>query len=105
MISAARVKETIMRFTTASMAAIVLLAGAAAPAFAKGHLQPTDGAGQHVFGQERAHTSYIVGGDTAAIDANKNNPAGDGVAGLTDMETLEAARSTDRGSAGGKTPE
>lgn len=87
-----------MRFTTASMAAIVLLAGAAAPAFAKGHLAPT---GNHVFGQERADESYVIGGETAAPAAK----ADDGDPGLDGSEQSTAAKSVERPAAtGGKTP-
>lgn len=89
-----------MRFTTASVAAILLVAGAAAPAFGKGHLAPE---GDHVFGQERADESYIVGGETAKLDAKGTT---DSEKGLSDPSVImKVLEETDREPAGGNTPE
>lgn len=56
-----------MTRTIASAAAILLMAGTAGPAFAKGHSQPADPA--QAFGQERADETYVIGGETAAVQA------------------------------------
>lgn len=50
-----------MRHFIAPAAAALILATAAAPAFAKGHLQPADPAQE--MGQKVAHNSYFVSED------------------------------------------
>lgn len=88
-----------MKITIAAAAAIALMAGTAGTAFAKGHLAPT---GDHAFGQERADESYVIGGETAAVDAKKT----DGEPGLDGGEQSSAAQEIERPAAtGGKTPE
>jgi hypothetical protein len=81
------------------MAAIVLLAGAAAPAFAKGHLSPEDSP-QAQFGQERADESYVIGGETAAPAAK----ADDGDPGLDGSKQSDAAQAVERPAATGGKP-
>lgn len=56
-----------MKRTIASAAAVLLMAGTAGSAFAKGHSQPADPA--QAFGQENADENYIIGGETAAVQA------------------------------------
>lgn len=94
-----------MKRIAASAAAIALMAGTAGTAFAKGHLAPT---GNHAFGQERADESYVIGGETAAPDANGGNVKGTKTSetGLDGTEQSTAARTIERPAAtGGKTPE
>ena len=64
-----------MKRTTASAAAILLIAGTAGPAFAKGHSQPADPA--QAFGQLNADENYIVGGETAKVLARDETPGVD----------------------------
>ena len=56
-----------MKRIIASAVAILLMAGTAGPAFAKGHSQPADPA--QAFGQENADENYIIGGETASVQA------------------------------------
>jgi hypothetical protein len=43
------------------------MAGTAGPAFAKGHSQPADPA--QAFGQPNADEKYVIGGETASVQA------------------------------------
>jgi hypothetical protein len=56
-----------MRRILASAAAIALMAGTASTASAKDHTMPADSA--DAFGQPRADESYVIGGETAKVDA------------------------------------
>jgi hypothetical protein len=83
-----------MRRILASAAALALIAGTASTAVAKDHLAPV---GNHVFGQDRADESYVIGGETAKVDAtgtvNGVKFAGDkGI----DTDISTAAQSVDR---------
>lgn len=76
-----------MRRTIASAAAIVLMAGTAAPAFAKGHAQPASPA--QAFGQERADETYVIGGETAAVQARDETKGVEGSSISTDAQLVE----------------
>ena len=78
-----------MRHFIASAAAAILLA-TAAPAFAKGHDAPSDTA--EAFGQPNADEKYVIGGETAAVDAKKT----DGEPGLDGSEQSSAAQMFER---------
>jgi hypothetical protein len=85
-----------MKRTIASAAAIILMASISGPAFAKGHSQPADKAMQ--FGQPNADANYIIGGETAAPDANGGNVKGTKTTetGLDGRDQSTAAKSVDR---------
>jgi hypothetical protein len=74
----------------ASAAAIALLAGTAAPAFAKDHTMPADSA--DAFGQPRADESYVIGGETAKVDAKGTVDGSKGI----DSNISGAAQSVER---------
>jgi hypothetical protein len=71
------------------------MAGTAGPAFAKGHLQPAAAASA---GQKNADENYVIGGETAAPDANGGNVKGTktGETGLDGGDQSDAARSISR---------
>ena len=94
-----------MQRIIASAAAIVLLAGTAGPAFAKGHSQPASAA--DAFGQPNADENYIIGGETAAPDANGGNVKGTKTSdtGLDGTEQSTAAKTVERPASTGKSPE
>ena len=77
-----------MKRTIASAAAILLMAGTAGPAFAKGHSQPADPA--QAFGQENADENYVVGGETASVQAR------DETNGVEGSEISMAAQNVER---------
>lgn len=83
-----------MRYITASAAALLMLMPATA--IAKGHDMPADPA--QAFGQENADENYIVGGETAAPDANGGNVKGTktGETGLDGSEQSSAAQAAER---------
>jgi hypothetical protein len=56
-----------MRRILASAAAIALVAGTASIAVAKDHTMPADSA--DAFGQPNADENYVIGGETAKVDA------------------------------------
>jgi hypothetical protein len=79
-----------MRRILASAAAIALMAGTATTAFAKDHLQPAASADE--FGQPRADESYVIGGETAKVDAKGTVDGSKGI----DSDISGAAQSVDR---------
>ena len=93
-----------MKRTIASAAAILLIAGTAGPAFAKGHSQPADPA--QAFGQPNADENYVIGGETAAPDANGGNVKGTktGETGLDGSDQSTAAKTIKRPASTGKSP-
>ena len=84
-----------MRRILASAAAIAMMAGTAGTAFAKDHLMPADSA--DAFGQPRADESYVIGGETAKVDATGtvNGVKGAGDKGI-DTDISGAAQSVVR---------
>ena len=78
-----------MRYIIAPAAAALLMSIPAA-AIAKGHAQPADPA--QAFGQENADEKYVIGGETAAVDAKKT----DGEPGLDGGEQSSAAQTFER---------
>lgn len=80
-----------MKRTIASAAAILLMAGTAGPAFAKGHSQPADPA--QAFGQPNADENYIIGGETAAVQARDETNGVEGSEISTAAQTVERERS------------
>lgn len=85
-----------MKRTLASAAVIALMVSTAGPAFAKGHSQPASKA--DAFGQPNADANYVIGGETAAPDANGGNVKGTktGETGLDGTEQSKAARTIER---------
>jgi hypothetical protein len=85
-----------MKRIIASAAAILLMAGTAGPAFAKGHSQPASAA--EAFGQPNADANYIIGGETAAPDANGGNVKGTKTTetGLDGSDQSTAAKKVER---------
>jgi hypothetical protein len=79
-----------MKRIIASAAAIALMAGTAGTAFAKDHTMPADSA--DAFGQPRADESYVIGGETAKVDAKGTI---DGTKGI-DSDISGAAQTVDR---------
>lgn len=79
-----------MRRILASAAAIALMAGTAGTAFAKDHTQPADSA--DAFGQPRADESYVIGGETAKVDAKGTTDGSKGI----DSDISGAAQSVER---------
>ena len=79
-----------MKRTIASAAAILLVAGTAGPAFAKGHSQPADPA--QAFGQENADENYLVGGETAKVQARDETNGVEGSAISMTAQTVERAK-------------
>ena len=77
-----------MKRTIASAAAILLMAGIAGPAFAKGHSQPADPA--QAFGQENADENYFIGGELAKVEAR------DETNGVEGSEISMAAQNAER---------
>lgn len=85
-----------MKRTLASAAVIALMVSTAGTAFAKGHSQPASKA--DAFGQPNADANYVIGGETAAPDANGGNVKGTktGETGLDGTEQSKAARTIER---------
>lgn len=81
-----------MKRTIASAAAILLMAGTAGPAFAKGHAAPSDTA--QAFGQPNADGNYIVGGETASVQARDETNGVEGGEISTTAQTVEREPAT-----------
>ena len=93
-----------MKRTIAYAAAIAFMAGTAGTAIAKDHTRPADSA--DAFGQPNADANYIVGGETAKVDATGTVDgvkfAGD--KGVDSDAQTTAAQTTTRPATGGKPP-